>query len=130
MKKKDYRRKNKNFNFENTLILFNIKLCLSNFIVTMTDEHGKVFEWVSSGSLGFSGFHKNTPNALREIIGFLETKAKEFKINKIFVKIKGSNFLKIELLKLLAESNLKVIKFEDRTSFAFNGCRPQKQRKI
>lgn len=111
-------------------VILHVFISLNNFILTITDINGNCLNWFSSGTLGFKGFRKNTPLAIEELIKKLKEEINKFEIKNIILKIKGFGPSKLGFLKYLIESNIEFKKIEDISTFAFNGCRPQKRKKL
>lgn len=111
-----------------TIIYINIQK--SNIIITITDSHGKIIDWFSSGCLGLRGFRKHTPFAAKSLAFMLYEKTKTFAKKQFILKVKGHNAVKNVLLKYISYQNLNVIDLKDITSLPLNGCKPQKRRKL
>ena len=111
-----------------TIIYINIQK--SNIIITLTDLNGKIIDWVSSGCLGFTGFRKHSPLAARELSLALLEKTEHFNKKNFILKVKGQNAIKKILLKYISQQNLNIIKMQEISSVAFNGCKAQKRRKL
>ena len=79
-----------------------IKSTFNNTIVSITDPHGAVISWASSGHVGFKGSRKSTPFAAQLAAENAARKA----------------------------AGLEVTKISDVTPQPFNGCRPPKRRRV
>src|SRR5690606_27483088 len=79
-----------------TIIYINIQK--SNIIITLTDLNGKIIDWISSGSLGFTGFRKHSALAARELAIALVEKTQYFNKKNFTLKVKGQNAIKKILL--------------------------------
>ncbi|HHD74222.1 MAG TPA: 30S ribosomal protein S11, partial [Nitratifractor sp.] len=61
----------------------------NNTVITVTDEMGNVLAWSSAGSLGFKGSKKSTPYAAQQAVEDAMTKAKEYGLKEVGVKVQG-----------------------------------------
>jgi Ribosomal protein S11 len=102
----------------------------NNIIITLTNPKGEVIGWLSSGSIGLRGFRKTSPLAAKLLSFNLFEKIKGFENKNFKLKIRGFNAIRKALLKYISLYNIKVIEMEDLTMIPFNGCRPQKRRKL
>jgi len=127
---KIYKKKNNKIKIVEKIIIIHAFISLNNFILTLTDIKGNTLNWFSSGTLGFKGFRKHTPLAVEELIKKLKEELIKFNIKNVILKIKGIGSSKLGFLKYLVESDINFLKIEDVSTFAFNGCRPQKRRKL
>lgn len=111
-------------------IIIYINVQYNNVIVTLTNLGGQVVEWFSSGSLGLKGFRKTSPLAAKHLATVLFERTKNYADKAFILKIKGINTIKKALLKYIGLRGLNIIKLEELSRIPFNGCRPQKKRKL
>ena len=102
----------------------------NNTIITITDRSGNTLSWATAGGSGFRGSRKSTPFAAQIAAEKAGTKAKEFGLKDISVKIKGPGPGRESALRALNAIGLNVVSIEDVTPLPHNGCRPPKQRRV
>ena len=107
-----------------------IHATFNNTIITITDRSGNTLSWATAGGSGFRGSRKSTPFAAQIAAEKAGTKAKEFGLKDIFVKIKGPGPGRESALRALNAIGLNVVSIEDVTPLPHNGCRPPKQRRV
>ena len=102
----------------------------NNTIITITDKQGNAVCWATSGGSGFRGSRKSTPFAAQVAAERAGTKAKEYGLKDISVKVKGPGPGRESALRALNAIGLNVVSIEDVTPLPHNGCRPPKQRRV
>ena len=107
-----------------------IHATFNNTIITITDRSGNTLSWANAGGSGFRGSRKSTPFAAQVAAEKAGTKAKEFGLKDISVKIKGPGPGRESALRALNAIGLNVVSIEDVTPLPHNGCRPPKQRRV
>ena len=107
-----------------------IHATFNNTIITITDRSGNTLSWATAGGSGFRGSRKSTPFAAQIAADKAGTKAKEFGLKDISVKIKGPGPGRESALRALNAIGLNVVSIEDVTPLPHNGCRPPKQRRV
>ena len=107
-----------------------IHATFNNTIITITDRSGNTLSWATAGGSGFRGSRKSTPFAAQIAAEKAGTKAKEFGLKDISVKIKGPGPGRESALRALNAIGLNVVSIEDVTQLPHNGCRPPKQRRV
>ncbi|MDG2435281.1 MAG: 30S ribosomal protein S11 [Gammaproteobacteria bacterium] len=107
-----------------------IHATFNNTIITITDRSGNTLSWATAGGSGFRGSRKSTPFAAQVAAEKAGTKAKEFGLKDISVKIKGPGPGRESALRALNAIGLNVVSIEDVTPLPHNGCRPPKQRRV
>ena len=107
-----------------------IHATFNNTIITITDRSGNTLSWATAGGSGFRGSRKSTPFAAQIAAEKTGTKAKEFGLKDISVKIKGPGPGRESALRALNAIGLNVVSIEDVTPLPHNGCRPPKQRRV
>ncbi len=108
-----------------------IAATFNNTVITVTDEMGNVLAWSSAGSLGFKGSKKSTPYAAQQAVEDAMTKAKEYGIKEVGIKVQGPGSGRETAVKSVgAIEGIRVIFFKDITPLPHNGCRPPKKRRV
>ena len=107
-----------------------IHATFNNTIITITDRSGNTLSWATAGGSGFRGSRKSTPFAAQVAAEKAGTKAKEFGLKDISVKIKGPGPGRESALRALNAIGLNVVSIEDVTPLPHNGCRPPKLRRV
>lgn len=107
-----------------------IEATFNNTIVSITDLHGDVIAWSSSGENGFKGSRKSTPYAAQVTAERAAKKAQEMGLKTIAVKLNGPGSGRESAVRALANMGLNITAIKDVTRVAHNGCRPPKQRRV
>ena len=108
-----------------------IAATFNNTVITVTDEMGNVLAWSSAGSLGFKGSKKSTPYAAQQAVEDAMTKAKEYGIKEVGIKVQGPGSGRETAVKSVgAIEGIRVSSFKDITPLPHNGCRPPKKRRV
>ena len=107
-----------------------IHASFNNTIITITDRSGNTLAWATAGGSGFRGSRKSTPFAAQIAAERAGTKAQEYGLEDISVKIKGPGPGRESALRALNAIGLNVVSIEDVTPLPHNGCRPPKQRRV
>jgi small subunit ribosomal protein S11 len=108
-----------------------IAATFNNTVITVTDEVGNVLAWSSAGALGFKGSKKSTPYAAQQAVEDAMSKAKEYGIKEVGIKVQGPGSGRDTAVKLVgAIEGIRVIWFKDITPLPHNGCRPPKKRRV
>ena len=102
----------------------------NNTIITITDRQGNALSWATSGGAGFKGSRKSTPFAAQIAAEKAGTKAQEYGLKDVSVKVKGPGPGRESALRALNAIGLNVVSIEDVTPLPHNGCRPPKQRRV
>ncbi len=103
----------------------------NNTVITVTDEMGNVLAWSSAGALGFKGSKKSTPYAAQQAVEDAMSKAKEYGIKEVGIKVQGPGSGRDTAVKSVgAIEGIRVIWFKDITPLPHNGCRPPKKRRV
>lgn len=106
-----------------------VQATYNNTIVSVTDEHGNVLAWASSGALGFKGAKKATPYAASRVVETVLEKVKKSGLQDIVIYVKGIGSGRESAVRSLANS-LNVLSISDETPIPHNGCRPPKRRRV
>ena len=107
-----------------------IHATFNNTIITITDRSRNTIAWATAGGSGFRGSRKSTPFAAQIAAEKAGTKAQEYGLKEISVKIKGPGPGRESALRALNAIGLNVVSIEDVTPLPHNGCRPPKQRRV
>tara|TARA_B100000073_G_scaffold315655_1_gene291741 strand:+ start:295 stop:675 length:381 start_codon:yes stop_codon:yes gene_type:complete len=107
-----------------------IHASFNNTIITITDRSGNTLAWATAGGSGFRGSRKSTPFAAQVAAERAGTKAQEYGLKDISVKVKGPGPGRESALRALNAVGLNVVSIEDVTPLPHNGCRPPKQRRV
>ena len=107
-----------------------IHATFNNTIITITDRAGNTIAWATAGGSGFRGSRKSTPFAAQVAAEKAGTKAKEFGLKDIIVKVKGPGPGRDSALRSLNAIVIHIVSIEDVTPLPHNGCRPPKQRRV
>ncbi len=102
----------------------------NNTIITLTDEHGNVVAWASSGSNGFKGTKKGTPFAAQLTMSKILEKVNMFGIKQVHIFVSGPGPGRETALRTIAQSSIKILSIRDVTPIPHNGCRPPKPRRV
>ena len=107
-----------------------IHATFNNTIITITDRAGNTIAWATAGGSGFRGSRKSTPFAAQVAAEKAGTKAQEFGLKDILVKVKGPGPGRDSALRSLNAIGLHIVSIEDVTTLPHYGCRPPKQRRV
>ena len=107
-----------------------IHATFNNTIITITDRAGNTIAWATAGGSGFRGSRKSTPFAAQVAAEKAGTKAQEFGLKDILVKVKGPGPGRDSALRSLNAIGLHIVSIEDVTPLPHNGCSPPKQRRV
>ena len=107
-----------------------IHATFNNTIITITDRSGNTLAWATAGGSGFRGSRKSTPFAAQIAAERAGTKAQEYGLKDISVKVKGPGPGRESALRALNAIGLNVVSIEDVTPLPHNGCHPPKQRRV
>ena len=107
-----------------------IHATFNNTIITITDRAGNTIAWATAGGSGFRGSRNSTPFAAQVAAEKAGTKAQEFGLKDIVVKVKGPGPGRDSALRSLNAIGLHIVSIEDVTPLPHNGCRPPKQRRV
>lgn len=107
-----------------------IRSTFNNTIVTITDPHGNVISWASSGNLGFKGSRKSTPYAAQMAAETAAKASMEHGMKSVEVVVKGPGAGREAAIRSLQATGLDVHAIKDVTPIPHNGCRPPKRRRV
>lgn len=108
-----------------------IHASFNNTIITITDPAGNVLCWATSGGSGFRGSRKSTPFAAQVAAEKAGSVAmNEFHVKAVVVKVTGPGPGRESSIRALIGLGLKIMKIQEGTGSAHNGCRPRKKRRV
>src|SRR5918999_6049644 len=107
-----------------------IKATFNNTLVTITDNHGNVVTWGSSGKAGFKGSKKSTPFAATVAAEACAREAVNLGMKRVHVRVQGPGSGRESAIQALAAAGLQVRSIRDVTPIPHNGCRPPKRRRV
>jgi small subunit ribosomal protein S11 len=107
-----------------------IKATFNNTLVTITDLHGNVLVWGSSGKAGFKGSKKSTPFAATVAAEQCGREAANMGMRRVHVRVQGPGSGRESAIQALAAAGLQVRSIRDVTPIPHNGCRPPKKRRV
>jgi small subunit ribosomal protein S11 len=98
--------------------------------MSITDEKGNVLYNGSTGMFGFKNSRQATPYAATKVAEETGLKAFNAGVKEVNVFVKGTGMGRINAIKALKVSGLKVLSITDTTPLPHNGCRPSKKRRV
>lgn len=107
-----------------------IRSSYNNTVVSLTDMHGGLLAWSSSGLLGFKGAKKATTYAATQVVLDADEKVQKYGLKDIDVYIKGVGGGREAALRALAQKGYNITRIKDVTPIPHNGCRPKKPRRV
>ena len=107
-----------------------IHASFNNTIITITDRSGNTLAWATAGGSGFRGSRKSTPFAAQIAAEKAGTKAQEYGLKDISVKVKGPGPGRESALRALQSIGFNITSIRDVTPIPHNGCRPPKRRRV
>ena len=107
-----------------------VQATFNNTIVSISDDNGNVIAWSSAGAKGFKGSRKSTPYAAQITADTAATKAQEFGLKTLTVRLKGPGAGRETALRALQSRGFKILSINDVTPMPHNGSRPPKKRRV
>jgi len=107
-----------------------IQATYNNTAVTITDLHGDVLAWSTSGHMGFRGAKKATPYAAGIVIRDVSDKVKAMGLEEIHVLVRGVGQGRDGALRALHAQGFSVLSIRDLTPIPHNGPRACKPRRV
>lgn len=107
-----------------------IQSTFNNTIISITDQNGDVVCWASSGTAGFKGARKGTPFAAQLAAKEVSTKARDYGVRYVDVKVKGPGAGRESAIRALQSVGLEIKSIKDVTPIPHNGCRMRKRRRV
>ena len=107
-----------------------VNATFNNTVITITDSQGNAISWSSSGSTGFRGSRKSTPNAAQMAAEDAGRKAQEHGMKTLEIEVKGPGSGRESALRALQTVGFTITAIRDVTPIPHNGCRPRKRRRV
>jgi small subunit ribosomal protein S11 len=107
-----------------------VQSTFNNTIITLADRDGSTLCWASSGSAGFKGARKGTPFAAQLAAKEVSSKARDFGVRYIDVRVKGPGAGRESAIRALQSEGLEIKSIRDITPIPHNGCRQRKRRRV
>src|SRR5512138_648043 len=99
-----------------------ISATFNNTTITITDTHGNVVSWGSSGKAGFKGSKKSTPFAATVAAEQCGREAVQLGMKRVHVRLQGPGSGRESAIQALAAAGLQVRSIRDVTPIPHNGC--------
>ncbi|MBC7360873.1 MAG: 30S ribosomal protein S11 [Candidatus Aminicenantes bacterium] len=122
--------KKKKVKKEVTYGVAHIQSTFNNTIITITDQQGNTICWASSGTSGFKGARKGTPFAAQLAAKEAASKAKEYGVRYVDVRVKGPGAGRESSIRALQAAGLEIKSIRDVTPIPHNGCRVRRRRRV
>jgi small subunit ribosomal protein S11 len=107
-----------------------VQSTFNNTIITVADHNGATVCWASSGTSGFKGARKGTPFAAQLAAKDVATKAKEYGVRYVDVRITGPGAGRESSIRALQAAGLEIKSIKDVTPIPHNGCRVRRRRRV
>jgi small subunit ribosomal protein S11 len=107
-----------------------IQSTFNNTIITITDKAGAAVVWASAGTSGFKGARKGTPFAAQLAAKDAATKAKDFGVRYVDVRLTGPGAGRESSIRALQAAGLEIKSIRDVTPIPHNGCRVRRRRRV
>lgn len=107
-----------------------IQSTFNNTIITITDNAGGTVVWASAGTSGFKGARKGTPFAAQLAAKDAATKAKDFGVRYVDVRLTGPGAGRESSIRALQAAGLEIKSIRDVTPIPHNGCRVRRRRRV
>jgi len=110
--------------------LVHIRATFNNTLITITDQQGGAVCWSSAGTSGFKGARKGTPFAAQLAAKEAATKAREYGVRYVDVRIKGPGGGRESAVRALQGAGLEIKSSRHGTPIPHNCCRVRKRRSV
>ena len=107
-----------------------VQSTFNNTIVSVSDLHGNVISWSTSGARGFNGSRKSTPFAAQLAAEDAARKAYDHGMRSVAVFVKGPGSGRESAMRAFLHVGMRVTLIRDVTPIPHNGCRPPKRRRV
>jgi small subunit ribosomal protein S11 len=107
-----------------------IQSTFNNTIITITDNVGATVVWASAGTSGFKGARKGTPFAAQLAAKNAATKAREYGVRYVDVRLAGPGAGRESSIRALQAAGLEIRSIKDVTPIPHNGCRVRRRRRV
>ena len=108
----------------------NILATFNNTQVTITDAHGNLLGWSTSGRVGFKGSRKSTAFAAQQVAQDAARQAMSHGVREVEVRVRGPGSGRESAIRALQAIGLEISVIKDVTPVPHNGCRPRKKRRV
>jgi small subunit ribosomal protein S11 len=102
----------------------------NNTIITITDRQGNTLAWATAGGSGFRGSRKSTPFAAQVAAERAGTRALDFGMKNLDVKVCGPGPGRESAVRSLNNVGFKIMNITDVTPIPHNGCSPPNRRRV
>lgn len=116
--------------FNSEALILSILFTSNNILFSLTNLHGDVFYWTSTGMHKQKGVKKLTSTSLSLIIKMILQRLEYFRCIKLHLKLKGFKKNKKLILKHFKMNGLEILSISDFTSLPHNGCKNKKHRRL
>jgi small subunit ribosomal protein S11 len=113
-----------------TVGVANVLATFNNTLVSITDMHGNVIGWSSSGKVGFRGSRKSTAFAAQQVAQDAARQAMAHGMREVEIKVRGPGSGRESAIRALQAIGLEITSIKDVTPVPHNGCRPRKKRRV
>jgi small subunit ribosomal protein S11 len=110
--------------------IVHIQSTFNNTIITITDHTGAAVCWTSAGTVGFKGARKGTPFAAQLAAKEVATKARDFGVRYVDVRVAGPGAGRESAIRSLQSGGLEIKSIKDVTPIPHNGCRTRRRRRV
>jgi len=107
-----------------------IQSSFNNTIITITDHAGASVCWTSAGTVGFKGARKGTPFAAQLAAKEAATKARDFGVRYVDVRVAGPGAGRESAIRALQSGGIEIKSIKDVTPIPHNGCRTRRRRRV
>ena len=107
-----------------------VQSTFNNTIITIADHQGSTLCWASAGTSGFKGARKGTPFAAQLAAKDVATKAKDFGVRYVDVRLTGPGAGRESSIRALQAAGLEIKSIKDVTPIPHNGCRVRRRRRV
>ena len=107
-----------------------ILVTFNTSIISIADLEGNILCWASGGSKGFKGAKKGSPFAAQVATEEVCRKAKEYGMKSIEIKVQGPGSGREAALRAISNCGIRIISIQDVTPLPYNGCRPEKRKRL
>ena len=107
-----------------------VQSSFNNTIITIADHQGSTLCWASAGTSGLKGARKGTPFAAQLAAKDVATRAKDFGVRYVDVRLTGPGAGRESSIRALQAAGLEIRSIKDVTPIPHNGCRVRRRRRV